>query len=159
MSHIDLEKRTDRRDGSDVSSGEANVCFSEVDEGSCYSQFSSTAGGSYDDYRFADGEIDGGASDSRRVSDCSVEAKIEGEVAESKVHLAKVKKDCRIWHLGLESNSHGSEVPIELVLNFGQQCSSSKYFWCTTMQLELLLHATEFSSVVTCFVDVKRLIS
>ncbi|KAG8487544.1 hypothetical protein CXB51_018483 [Gossypium anomalum] len=115
MSHIDLEKGTHRRDGSDVSSGEANVCFSEVDEGSCYSQFYSTAGASYDDYRFADGEVDGGASDSRRVSDCSVEAKIEGEVAEIKVHLAKVKKDCRICHLGLESNSHESEVPTELL--------------------------------------------
>ncbi|TYH08401.1 hypothetical protein ES288_A07G011900v1 [Gossypium darwinii] len=93
MSHIDLEKGTHRRGGSDVSSGEANVCFSEVDDGSCYSQFYSTAGGSYDDYRFADGEIGGGASDSRRVSECSVEVKIEGEVAEIKVHLAKVKKD------------------------------------------------------------------
>ncbi|MBA0635293.1 hypothetical protein Godav_024495 [Gossypium davidsonii] len=140
MSHIDLEKGTHRREGSDISSREANVCFSEVDEGSCYSQFYSTAGGSYDDYSFADGEIDGGASDSRRVPNCSVEAKIEGRVAEIKVHLAKVKKDCRIRHLVLESNSHESEVPIELVLNFGQQCSS-KDFWCTTMQLELLLHA------------------
>ncbi|KAK5817216.1 hypothetical protein PVK06_022139 [Gossypium arboreum] len=79
MSHIDLEKGTHRRGGSDVSSGEANVCFSEVDDGSCYSQFYSTAGDSYDDYR--------------RVSECSVEVKIEGEVAEIKVHLAKVKKD------------------------------------------------------------------
>ncbi|MBA0726596.1 hypothetical protein Golax_002416, partial [Gossypium laxum] len=84
MSHIDLEKGTHRRDGSDISSRETNVCFSEVDEGSCYSQFYSTAGGSYDDYSFADREIDGGASDSRRVPNCSVEAKIEGRVAEIK---------------------------------------------------------------------------
>ncbi|KAK8303432.1 hypothetical protein V6Z12_D04G151800 [Gossypium hirsutum] len=114
MSHIDLEQGTHRRDGSDVSSREASVCFSEADEGSCYSQFYSTAGGSYDDYSFTEGEIDGGASDSRRVSDCSVEAEIEGGVAEIKVHLAKVEKDCRICHLGLESNSHESGVPIEL---------------------------------------------
>lgn len=114
MSHIDLEQGTHRRDGSDVSSREASVCFSEADEGSCYSQFYSTAGGSYDDYSFTEGEIDGGASDSRRVSDCSVEAEIEGGVAEIKVHLAKVEKDCRICHLGLESNSHESGVSIEL---------------------------------------------
>ncbi|TYI87624.1 hypothetical protein E1A91_D04G148400v1 [Gossypium mustelinum] len=114
MSHIDLEQGTHRRDGSDVSSREASVCFSEADEGSCYSQFYSTAGGSYDDYSFTEGEIDGGASDPRRVSDCSVEAEIEGGVAEIKVHLAKVEKDCRICHLGLESNSHESGVPIEL---------------------------------------------
>ncbi|MBA0819070.1 hypothetical protein Gohar_025540 [Gossypium harknessii] len=114
MSHIDLEQGTHRRDGSDVSSREASVCFSEADEGSCYSQFYSTAGGSYDDYSFTEGEIDGGALDSRRVSDCSVEAEIEGGVAEIKVHLAKVEKDCRICHLGLESNSHESGVPIEL---------------------------------------------
>ncbi|KAB2087462.1 hypothetical protein ERO13_A04G086300v2 [Gossypium hirsutum] len=114
MSHIDLEQGTHRRDGSDISSGEASVCFSEADEGSCYSQFYSTAGGSYDDYSFAEGEIDGGASDSRRVSDCSVEAETEGGVAEIKVHLAKVEKVCRICHLGLESNSHESGVSIEL---------------------------------------------
>ncbi|MBA0872292.1 hypothetical protein Goshw_010678 [Gossypium schwendimanii] len=114
MSHIDLEQGTHRRDGSDVSSREASVCFSEADEGSCYSQFYSTAGGSYDDYSFTEGEIDSGALDSRRVSDCSVEVEIEGGVAEIKVHLAKVEKDCRICHLGLESNSHEFGVPIQL---------------------------------------------
>ncbi|MBA0572275.1 hypothetical protein Golob_002629 [Gossypium lobatum] len=114
MSQIDLEQGTHRRDGSDVSSREASVCFSEADEGSCYSQFYSTAGGSYDNYSFTEGEIDGGASDSRRVSDCSVEVEIEGGVAEMKVHLAKVEKDCRICHLGLESNSHEFGVPIQL---------------------------------------------
>ncbi|XVF08208.1 hypothetical protein REPUB_Repub06bG0206400 [Reevesia pubescens] len=121
MSHIDLEQGiTHRRNGSDVSADEASVCFSDADEGSCYSQFYSTTGGSYDECSFAcassDGEI-GDVSDSRRVSsvsDCSVEVEIQRGVPEIKVHLAKVEKDCRICHLGLESNSHESGVPIEL---------------------------------------------
>ncbi|GKV05938.1 hypothetical protein SLEP1_g17886 [Rubroshorea leprosula] len=116
MSHIDLEQGNHRR--SDVSAGEVSVCFSDA-EGSCYSQFYSTTGGSYDDCHFAcasDGEM-GGNSDSRRVSsvaDCLVEVETKGEPPEIKVHLAKVERDCRICHLGLESNSHESGVPIEL---------------------------------------------
>ncbi|XP_022766217.1 E3 ubiquitin-protein ligase MARCH2-like [Durio zibethinus] len=119
MSHIDLEQGTHRRNVSDVSVGEASICFSDADEGSCYSQFYSTTGGSYDEFSFAcasDGEI-GDVLDSRRVSspsDCSVEVEIERGVPEIKVHLAKVEKDCRICHLGLESNSHESGVPIVL---------------------------------------------
>ncbi|KAK8512210.1 hypothetical protein V6N13_097125 [Hibiscus sabdariffa] len=120
MSHIDLEQGTHRRNGSDVSAAdEASVCFSEADEGSCYSQFYSTTGGSYDDYSFAcgsDGEI-GDVSGSGRVSsasDCSVEVQIRSGANEIQVHLAKVEKDCRICHLGLESNSHESGVAIEL---------------------------------------------
>ncbi|GMI69740.1 hypothetical protein HRI_000643300 [Hibiscus trionum] len=104
MSHIDLEQGTHRRNGSDVSAGEASVCFSDGDEGSCYSQFYSTVD---DDYSLPDGEIGG-------ASDCSVEAEIQRGVPEMKVHLAKVERDCRICHLGLESNSHESGVPIEL---------------------------------------------
>ncbi|KAK9010139.1 hypothetical protein V6N11_036654 [Hibiscus sabdariffa] len=119
MSHIDLEQGTHRRNGSDVSADEASVCFSDADEGSCYSQFYSTTGGSYDDYSFAcgsDGEI-GDVSGSGRVSsvsDCLVEVQIQSGANEIKVHLAKVEKDCRICHLGLESNSHESGVAIEL---------------------------------------------
>ncbi|XP_022748417.1 uncharacterized protein LOC111298009 [Durio zibethinus] len=119
MSHIDLEQGTHRRNWSDVSAGEASVCFSDAEEGSCYSQFYSTTGGSYDEYSFAcasDGEI-GDVPDSRRlssVSDYSVEVEIQRGVPEIKVHLAKLEKDCRICHLGLESNSHESGVPIEL---------------------------------------------
>ncbi|KAL6970931.1 hypothetical protein U1Q18_030610 [Sarracenia purpurea var. burkii] len=37
------------RGGSDNES----ICFSDADEGSCYSQFYSIADGSYDDYNFA----------------------------------------------------------------------------------------------------------
>ncbi|GMI84691.1 hypothetical protein HRI_002138400 [Hibiscus trionum] len=107
MSHIDLEQGiTHRRNGSDVSADEASVCFSDADEGSCYSQFYSTVGGSY---YASDGEIDD-VSDSRRVSSVS-NCWVEPEI---KVHLAEVEKDCRICHLGLESNSPESGVPIEL---------------------------------------------
>ncbi|CAK7333607.1 unnamed protein product [Dovyalis caffra] len=117
MSHIDLEQGTQSRSvaGSDISS------FSDAEEGSCYSQFYSTTGGSYDDYSFAcvsDPEgIIGVVLDSRRVSsvsDCSVEVGIENGVPEIKVHLSKVERDCRICHLGLESNSHESGVAMEL---------------------------------------------
>ncbi|KAK8561712.1 hypothetical protein V6N13_149128 [Hibiscus sabdariffa] len=116
MSHIDLEQGTHRRNGSDLSAGEASVCFSDGNEGSCNSKFYSTAGGSHDDHSLHDGEI-GGASDSRRVSsasDCSAGAEIQREVAGIKVHLAKVGRECRICHMGLESNWHESGVSIEL---------------------------------------------
>ncbi|XP_039016336.1 uncharacterized protein LOC120146923 [Hibiscus syriacus] len=118
MSHIDLEQGTHRWNGSDVSADEASV-YSNADEGSCYSQFYSTTGGSYDDYSFtccSDGEI-GDVSGSGRVSsvsDCSVEVQIQSGANEIKLHLAKAEKDCRICHLGLESNSHESGVAIEL---------------------------------------------
>ncbi|XP_011011761.1 PREDICTED: uncharacterized protein LOC105116226 [Populus euphratica] len=117
MSHIDLEKGTHRRSvaGSDAS------CFSDAEDGSCYSQFYSTTGGSYDNYSFAcvsDPEgINSVVLDSRRVSsvsDCSVEVGLVNEAPEIKVHLSKVERDCRICHLGLESNSHESGVPMEL---------------------------------------------
>lgn len=114
MSEIDLEQGIHHR-RSDVSSGEVSVCFSDAEEGSVYSQFYSTTGGSYDDYSFACASE--GVADSRRVSsvsDCSVEVEINGGLPEIKVHLAKVEKDCRICHLGLESNSHESGIPIEL---------------------------------------------
>ncbi|KAL4297782.1 hypothetical protein GQ457_12G008950 [Hibiscus cannabinus] len=119
MSHIDLEQGTHRRNGSDVSADEASVCFSDADEGSCYSQFYSTTGGSYDDCSFAcgsDGEIGDvlGSGRVSSVSDCSVEVQIQSGANEIKVHSAKVEKDCRICHLGLESNSHESGVAIEL---------------------------------------------
>lgn len=120
MSHIDLEHGTHHR-RSDVSVGDGSLCFSDAEEGSCYSQFYSTTGGSYDEYSFAcvsDGKIGGrGDSDSRRVSsasDTSVVVEIERGPPEIKVHLAKVERDCRICHLGLESNSHESGAPIQL---------------------------------------------
>ncbi|XP_027352776.1 uncharacterized protein LOC113863406 [Abrus precatorius] len=120
MSHVDLEQGNHRPSvvGSDVS-GEGSLCFSDADDGSCYSRFYSTNGGSYDDYSFAcvsDPEV-GGVPESGRassVSDCSVEVETRNGVPEIKVHLAKVERDCRICHMGLESESHESGVPIEL---------------------------------------------
>lgn len=105
--------------GSVAGSDDGSLCFSDADDGSCYSQFYSTVGGSYDEYRFAcvsDPEI-GRVFDSRRVSsvsDCSVEVEIESGVHEIKVHLAKVERDCRICHLSLESANNESGIPIEL---------------------------------------------
>ncbi|KAI4331690.1 hypothetical protein MLD38_029849 [Melastoma candidum] len=110
--------------GGEDASEDGSVSFSDADVGSCYSHYYSTAGGSYDEYSFgcmSDGDITGG-SVSRRAwsaaaSECSVEVEEdEGGVIEVKVHLAKVEreKDCRICHLGLESNSQESGVPIEL---------------------------------------------
>ncbi|KAF7845428.1 C4HC3 zinc-finger like motif-containing protein [Senna tora] len=122
MSHVDLEQGDHRRSvaGSDVSADDGSLCFTDADDGSCYSHFYSTNGGSsYDDYSFAcisDSEVRGVVHDSGRassVTDCSVE--IESGVPEIKVHLAKVERDCRICHLGLESDGHGeSGIPIEL---------------------------------------------
>ncbi|KAF3448836.1 hypothetical protein FNV43_RR09549 [Rhamnella rubrinervis] len=127
MSHVDLEQGGGgghRRSfaGSEVSA-DGSVCFSDADDGSCYSQFFSTNGGSYDEYRFAfvcDPEAGVVVSDNdspraSSASDCSsIFVEVESGVPEIKVHLAKVERDCRICHLGLESNSHESGVPIEL---------------------------------------------
>lgn len=123
MSNIDIEQGTHHRRS--VAGSEASVCFSDAEDGgSCYSQFYSTTGGSYDDYSFAcvsdDPEINAGVS--RRVSsvsssasECSVE--IEGEIPEIEIKVhnkVEREKDCRICHLGLVSNSRESGFPIQL---------------------------------------------
>ncbi|CAN1275592.1 hypothetical protein LINPERPRIM_LOCUS15756 [Linum perenne] len=92
-------------------------CFSDADDvDSTYSQFYSTAGGSY---YSSDGEV----LDSRRASSASersVAVEIEDEAAEVvKVNYLEnnnkaEEKDCRICHLDLESNIHESGIPIEL---------------------------------------------
>lgn len=48
------------------------------------------------------------------VSECSVEMDLECGLAEIKVHLAKIERDCRICHLSLDSSNHESGIPIEL---------------------------------------------
>lgn len=48
------------------------------------------------------------------VSDCSVEMDLECGLAEIKVHLAKIERDCRICHLSLDASNHESGIPIEL---------------------------------------------
>ncbi|KAG4922037.1 hypothetical protein JHK82_050991 [Glycine max] len=102
MSHVDLEQGNGnhRRSvvGSDVS-GEGSLCFSDVDDGSCYSRFYSTNGGSYDDYSFAcvsDAEV-GGVPHSGRASsasECSVEVEARSGVPEIKDDLAAAHKHC-----------------------------------------------------------------
>ncbi|KAK3018962.1 hypothetical protein RJ639_003381 [Escallonia herrerae] len=103
---------------SDGDEDEGSLCFS--DEGSCYSQFYSTANGSYDNYDFSgasDSDTDG-VSGCRRVSsaagsDYSVD--VENGFGEIKVHLERVERDCRICHLSLESSGEESNgIAIEL---------------------------------------------
>ncbi|KAE8678554.1 Kinase protein with tetratricopeptide repeat domain [Hibiscus syriacus] len=98
MSHVDLEQGiTHRRNGSDISSDEASVGFSDADEGSSYSQFYSSVAGSY---CASDGEI-GDASDSRRVSSVSNKS---DDLAAAHKHCAEVwfkirgNKTCEICH-------------------------------------------------------------
>ncbi|KAI4324433.1 hypothetical protein MLD38_029925 [Melastoma candidum] len=107
----------DSGEGRDDASEDGSVSFSDADVGSCYSHYYSTAGGSYDEYSFgcmSDGDIPGGSGSGRASSVTESECSVE--VVEVEVHLAKVErdKDCRICHLGLESNSQESGVPIEL---------------------------------------------
>lgn len=56
--------------------------------------------------------------DERRVSnvsDCSVEIMdLESGVDESKLHLARNVKDCRICHLSMDATNQDSGIPIEL---------------------------------------------
>lgn len=123
MCRADLEQGSSQR--SDMS-GQGSVCFSDAEDGgSCYSHFYSTNGGSYDEHSFACCDSDpefGGVHDHHdhesgrcsSVSECSVEVEIESGVPEIKVHLDKVERECRICHMGLESDSHESGVPIEL---------------------------------------------
>ncbi|KAA0041505.1 E3 ubiquitin-protein ligase MARCH8 [Cucumis melo var. makuwa] len=57
------------------------------------------------------------AAEKRRgssVSECSVEMDLECGLAEIKVHLAKIERDCRICHLSLDASNHESGIPIEL---------------------------------------------
>lgn len=46
------------------------------------------------------------------VSESSVD--LECEVAEVKMHVAKVERDCRICHLSMDATNHESGIPIEL---------------------------------------------
>ncbi|XP_030521606.1 uncharacterized protein LOC115734809 [Rhodamnia argentea] len=121
ISHDDLEQGCRRRSGSSAEDDES-ACFSDAEDGdgsgsgSRRSQFYSTAGGSYDEYSFAcasDREATAsGAGGPSSGSERSVE--IEVVEREANVHLGKEERDCRICHLGLESNSHESGVAIEL---------------------------------------------
>ncbi|XP_068644105.1 uncharacterized protein [Aristolochia californica] len=120
-SHERVAEDTSRRGSAGDRGGDSDesVCFSDAEEDSWHSPYGSRNGGSYDEYRFSGGsdpEI-GGASEARRSSsdsDCRAEVDLENGLTETKVHLAKVEKDCRICHLSLESANQESGIPIEL---------------------------------------------
>ncbi|KAL5580862.1 hypothetical protein UlMin_013304 [Ulmus minor] len=46
--------------------------------------------------------------------DCSSDVDLESGVLELKLHLDKLERDCRICHLGLESETPSSGAPIDL---------------------------------------------
>ncbi|XP_044491448.1 uncharacterized protein LOC123215423 isoform X2 [Mangifera indica] len=102
LSHIDIERGSAEidhdhhhrhRHSQSIAGSDASICFSDAEEGgSGYSQYFSTA--------------------------VEIESEVVGEV-EIKVHVDSSKveegeKDCRICHLGLESNSHESGIAIHL---------------------------------------------
>lgn len=124
VTHVDLEAGAGADAGGHsrrCSGSGSSVCFSDADEGSCYSQFYSTADGSnYDDYSFAcatESEIGEVMEESRRVSsvaesDRSVD--LENGIGETKLHVDKIERDCRICHLSLVSSGPESGFAIEL---------------------------------------------
>ncbi|XP_057804602.1 uncharacterized protein LOC131019982 [Salvia miltiorrhiza] len=65
-------------------------------------------------------ENDNGAEKERRrssVSECTVEIvdlEVEGGAGETKVHLGKIERDCRICHLSMDATNEDSGFPIEL---------------------------------------------
>ncbi|KAF5179805.1 RING/FYVE/PHD zinc finger superfamily protein [Thalictrum thalictroides] len=113
-SNVGVEEVGRRRSVAESDGG--SECFSDAEDRSWHSPYNSNGGRSYEDYRLSDHEI-GGVSEPRRsssVSDCSVEVDLESGVQETKVHLPKVEKDCRICHLTLESTNSESGIAIEL---------------------------------------------
>ncbi|XP_022887483.1 uncharacterized protein LOC111403280 [Olea europaea var. sylvestris] len=125
ISSLDLEcGRRSSSGGEGANKEEGSLCSSDAEDGSCHSQFYSTAGdGSYDDYNFACGsghgenlvaenleyERNSSVADS---SDCS--SVVDIEIGENKMHLGKVERDCRICHLSLVSSSPETGDAIEL---------------------------------------------
>lgn len=98
---------------------DGSLSFSDAEDRSWHSPYNSNGGRPYDDFRMSsvtDLEIGSVSEPPRRssISDCSVEVDLESGVQESKVHLSKVEKDCRICHLSLESSSPETGIAIEL---------------------------------------------
>lgn len=125
MNCVDLE----RGGGQDSSvlddDDEESICFSEADEGSCYSQFYSTADGSIDGYNY-DSEIDE-VLHSRRVSsvvgsDCSVD--MENGVHEFKIFLERMERDCRICQLSIRGEGDGSDLESGDAIELGCSCKN-----------------------------------
>lgn len=101
--------------GGAMTDDDSSVCFSDAEEGSCYSQFYSTADGdvSYDDEIMMEEEgLDSRSLSSGPESVCSVD--VENGFGQNKVHLGKQEKDCRICHLSLVSSGPEYGIAIEL---------------------------------------------
>ncbi|CAL0329572.1 unnamed protein product [Lupinus luteus] len=99
LSHVDLEHQQQHS----MTESDISLCFSDSDDGcSCYSQFYSTNGGSYDDYTCAS------------VSDVEAECVVDDDSRRVSCVNDKVEKECRICQMGLESESEECGVAIEL---------------------------------------------
>lgn len=125
MTCIDLERGGGLDSSGSNDDDEESICFSELDEGSCYSQFYSTADGSIDGFYF-DSEIDE-VLDSRRVSsvagsDCSVD--IENGVHEFRFFLERMERDCRICHLSLRADEIDVEFGLGVAIELGCSCKN-----------------------------------
>lgn len=92
-----------------------SVCFSDAEEGSCYSQFYSTADGDvcYEDEIMEEEGVDFRSVSSFVDSDCSVDVE-KGFTKTKVVHSEKQEKDCRICHLSLVSSDPEYGIAIEL---------------------------------------------
>ncbi|XP_020252441.1 uncharacterized protein LOC109829808 [Asparagus officinalis] len=96
---------------------ESSLYFSDADDGSWQSPYNSYC----DDFRCSrasSDEIDGFDDEPCRSScissECSFEVDLEGGSPDTVVNLERNEKDCRICHLGLESNAAESGVAIVL---------------------------------------------
>ncbi|KAH6762025.1 RING/FYVE/PHD zinc finger superfamily protein [Perilla frutescens var. hirtella] len=129
MSHMDLECGCRSSGGGATSEEEeeeeeGSVCFSDADEGSCNSQFYSTAdgdGSNYDDYSFACGSeiLEDEALESRRASSAAdpsdfVDLENGGAGQKMAARVSNAERDCRICHLSLVTSSPSSGIAIEL---------------------------------------------
>ncbi|CAN4115980.1 unnamed protein product [Withania somnifera] len=144
VSHVDLESGAgghSRRCSGSGSSMEHSVCFSDADEGSCYSQFYSTADGSnYDDYSFAcatESEIGEVMEESRRVSsvvesDRSVNLEYESVLV---LNLISIKLGCSCKDDLAAAHRHCAEAWFKIK---GNNCFSKTCEICNSIALNVV---------------------
>ncbi|GAB4831881.1 hypothetical protein Ancab_005896 [Ancistrocladus abbreviatus] len=125
-SHVDI-KQGGRRSSVSAAPSAAATTASDDDDSVRYSDATDGGGRGSSDEDGEEGaqrcssESSGteivGVCDKRRgssVSEFSVEVDLESGIVETKVHLGKVKKDCRICHLSFDASNPDSGMPIEL---------------------------------------------
>lgn len=120
---VDIEAGPHRTSVAGDSDGGGSLCFSDAEDRSWHSLYNSNCNGSsYGEFRCSGSssvEIDGVVADelcgSSCISECSFEA-VDLEIGspDGKLNLYKNEKDCRICHLGLESNAPESGIAIVL---------------------------------------------